>query len=41
MVYSEYSPENCKYSKRGIGAVIKILDMIGFIPYHLKSIKIV
>ena len=41
MVYSEYSPDNCKYSKRSIVAVIQIPDMIGFIPYHLKSIKIV
>ena len=41
MVCSEYSPDNCKYSKRSIGAIIKITEMIGFVPDHLKSIKIV
>ena len=36
MVDSEFSPENYKSSKISIGALIKNLDMLKFVPDHLK-----
>ena len=34
---SEYSLDNQKSSKINIGAIIKNLEMLKFVPYHLKT----
>ena len=39
MIDSEYSPDNCKSLKLSIGAIIKNLEMLKFVPDHLKTKK--
>ena len=40
MVDSEYSMDICKSVKINIGIVVKNLEMLQFIPDHLKTKKI-
>ena len=39
MVESEYSKDNYKSLKISMGAIIKKLEMIRFVPDHLKAKK--
>ena len=39
MVDSEYSTDNYKYLKISIGVIIKIPEMLNFVPEHLIAKK--